>query len=119
MSYDTRPNLDRKALLALPKRQESATGVYESITIVPTRRLHDSGYRLMAFVGRRPDGDLEVAGTGDDIMWSMPEKLQTWLRMDMDPRCNCVRVWGRGLEFRVELATGGSTSIEVTTKGAQ
>lgn len=65
--------ITRKALLALPQRKWDLVSEYNSLLIVPTNRKHDSGYGLIAIVGRQGD-EAEIAAVCDDICWTMPQQ---------------------------------------------
>ncbi len=103
----------RKELLALPVREWNAESEYDSLTIVPTYKVHDSGYRLMAIVGHIDGkGPKEIAAFCDDINWSVPAPISTWIKTDMTTASNCAHMWGNGLRFRVGHSLS-STGIEV------
>ena len=107
----------RKEFLALPVRKWDMKSEYDSLTIVPTYRVHDSGYRLMAIVGHiNKEGPKEIAAFCDDIDWRIPMPLDTWIRTDMTTTSNCAHMWGNGLRFRVGCSVS-STEVEVL-KGA-
>ena len=107
----------RKKLLALPVRKWGIKSEYDTLTIVPTHEVHDSGYRLMAIVGNiDSNGPVEIAAFCDDINWSIPRPLHTWIRTDMTTTSNCAHMWGHGLRFRVGHGLS-STEIEVIEEG--
>lgn len=65
--------ISRKALLALPIRKWDQVSEYDSLYIVPTGKKHDSGYSIMAIVGRVGD-KAHIAAHCDDIGWTMPKE---------------------------------------------
>ena len=103
----------REELLSLPVRKWDEESEYDSLTIVPTDDVHDSGYRLMAIVGHtNKHGPNEIAAFCDDICWEFPQPPKTWLRTDMTTTSNCAHMWGYDLRFRVGHSLS-STSVKV------
>ena len=109
-------NIKRDELLKLPEKEITKVETYEWIIVVPTRRKHDSGWRLMALVGGKKVGKyykpVEVIGHCDDINWKFPENMNhNILRSDMT-LSNCLRFWSDYHKFRVGTCTS-STTIEI------
>ena len=111
--------MTRKELLALPvcKFTEQESRKYASLLIVPAKKLHDSGYRLMAIVGLDKKGKpIEIADFCDDIEWRIPminagsRLAYSPLRTDMYANLNCLHAWTRYGYFTV----WGCSSAEVT-----
>lgn len=63
--------ITRASLLALPSRDWNSESIYSSLYLVPTGKKHDSGYSLIAIIGRNGN-EGEIAAHCDDICWSMP-----------------------------------------------
>ena len=110
--------MTRNQLLALPvcKFTEQESRKYASLLIVPAKKLHDSGYRLMAIVGLDKEGKpIEIADFCDDIEWKVPKMKLTHnldfspLRTDMYPDIDCIHAWTRHGYFTVR----GCSSVEV------
>lgn len=115
-------------MLKLPKRPWDQKSVYDSIYIVPTDMIHDSGYRLMAIVGAKNRKPVEIAAYCDDLAWtydrdmlkSLVQVLEgsdfpvpMLLRCDMDPVSNVTRVWA-GMGTRIEVGVSlSSTEVKV------
>lgn len=109
----------RKKLLALPVRKWNVKSEYDTLTIVPTYKVHESGYRLMAIVGHiNGKGPMEIAAFCDDINWSVPRSLGSWIRTDMTTTSNCAHIWGNGLRFRVGYGLS-STEIAILEGGEE
>lgn len=73
---ENKKEITRKFLLALPNRAWDKETVYDSLFIVPTYELHDSGYKLQAIIGVThldKFQEAEIAAICDDICWSMPK----------------------------------------------
>jgi hypothetical protein len=94
--------MTRKELLELPmcKFSEQGEHRYSSLLIVPTKELHDSGYRLMAIVGLDEHGKpIEIADFCDDIEWKTPilhlgSHIEMGaLRTDMYPDIDSIHCW--------------------------
>lgn len=104
----------RKELLALPVRGwDVAVSEYDTLYVVPTEEIHESGYRLMAIVGAsNRKGPIEIAAFCDDLCWEAANIRAMSVRMDMVPTSNCVHIWGNGVRFRVRRGLS-STSLYV------
>lgn len=59
----------RTGLLKAPVRDWQTHSTYKEIFVIPTRKRHDSGWMLMAIVGKKDDGSYERAAWCDDICW--------------------------------------------------
>ena len=108
--------IKREELLNLPQKDFNKIETYEWIIVVPTRRKHDSGWRLMALVGGKKVGDhyepVELIGYCDDINWKFPKNMNhNILRSDMT-LSNCIRIWSNNHVFKVGTCIS-STDIEI------
>jgi hypothetical protein len=125
MMIDDICNAKREELLALPQKPFSEERIYEYIVIVPTKRTHDSGWRLMALIGAtKVDNNkyrpTELIGYCDDINWILPEnknnsnsiieKYKHRIRTDMT-LSNCIRMWSYNHVFKVGCCT---SSVDIT-----
>lgn len=115
-------NLRQKDLLNLPLKPYTEIHTYEAIIVCPTRRKHDSGWRLMALIGcKRINGyctPVHVIGYCDDINWKVEhtmafDTIQS-LRSDMT-LSNCIRFWSNDFEFKVGTVCS-STDIYICKK---
>ena len=109
-------NIKREELLNLPQKEFNKIEVYDWIIVVPTRRKHDSGWRLMALVGGKKVGKhyepVELIGYCDDINWRFPKNMNhNILRSDMT-LSNCIRFWSNNHSFKVGTCLS-STDIEI------
>lgn len=100
-----------KELLALPRRQWDVKSVYDGIYLVPTKDIHDSGYRLIAVVGERGKKPVEIAAFCDVISWEDDSGIVRTdnLRMDMQTN-NIVHVWSSHGRMEVGIAV---SSLEI------
>lgn len=111
--------LKRDELLALPQKPFTEIHQYESILVVPTRKKHDSRWRLMALVGcKEVDGKhsipVHIIGYCDDINLLFDKIVPKWhqaLRCDMT-LSNCLKFWSNYFDFEVGCATS-STDIHL------
>lgn len=109
-------NIKRDELLKLPEKEFNKVERYDWIIVVPTRRKHDSGWRLMALIGGKKVGDhyepVELIGYCDDINWKFPITINNnILRSDMT-LSNCIRIWSNNHVFKVGTCLS-STDIEI------
>lgn len=110
--------MKQKDLLALPVKEFAKIEQYESIIIVPTKKKHDSSWRLMAIIGCKQNDEqhnvpVEIAGYCDDINWIFQSnnKRLEYLRSDMT-LSNCIRFWSSYHRFEVGMCCS-STDIKV------
>ena len=124
----------RKLLLALPHREWDKETTYDQIYLVPTGRLHDSGFGLIAVVGASRAEDhweAEIAAICDDVCWTFPQNhpyrrirpgvLTQILRSDCS-RTGVLRMWASGEHFfrgrfRVGISVS-STEVELVLESA-
>ena len=98
--------LKREDLLNLPEKPFTEVKTYDCLLIVPTRRKHDSGWRLMAIVGcSYKTGPIEIAAFCDDIQLVLPQKVgvnyaYNIIHYDMI-LANCIRYWSNGYQFQI------------------
>ena len=111
-------NVKQRDLLSLPVKEFTKVERYESLIIVPTKKKHDSGWRLMAIVGCKEKDNyhnvpVEIAGYCDDINWILPynNKYFECLRSDMTVS-NCIRFWSNYHIFEVGMCCS-STDIKI------
>ena len=111
--------MTRKKLFELPMCKFSDRGKrrYSGLLIVPTKELHDSGYRLMAIVGLDEHGNpIEIADYCDDIEWKTPilhlgSQIEMGaLRTDMYPDIDSIHCWTNHGYFTVR----GYSSATIT-----
>lgn len=93
----------KKELLSLPHKDWATFGYYHSILIVPTRKLHDSGWRLICLVGCDEHYEpKEIIGYCDDIHWCCNHELRFCdIQTDMIPKTNIVRMHSNKFRFKV------------------
>ena len=110
--------IKRDEFLKLPEKEFGKVETYEWIIVVPTRRKHDSGWRLMALIGveeiDRVYIPTEIIGYCDDINLILPNNCYPYesIRYDM-LLSNCIRMWSRNYIFKVGMALS-STDVYVT-----
>ncbi len=110
--------MTRKEFLALPKRLPDVKSEYDDIYIVPTYRVHESGYRIMAVVGANKDGSKEIAATGDVIWWQFLAHGRPILHSDMDTN-NIQHFWCCGCKLRVGYNYCSTVDIDVVNEGEE
>lgn len=122
MMIDDICNAKREELLALPQKPFNEERIYEYIVIVPTRRKHESGWRLMALIGATKIDEnkyrpTELIGYCDDINWIIPKdvKLHETLRTDMT-LSNCTRVWSNHYKMKVTCCLSSTDIILIKEK---
>ena len=102
----------RADLLGLPVKDWHVTKQYHGIMLVPTYRLHDSGWRLIAVVGLDESFDpVEIAAYCDDVQWRTI-KTDYGINCDMLPKTNIVRFHSNNLMFEVGLSLS-TTEIRI------
>lgn len=109
--------MKRKELLSLPCRQWDVVSFYDNIYIVPTRKKHESGYRLMAVVGMDNSGQGKICAFCDDINCEVEVSPPRCMRIDMEPESNCCRFWGNDILFVVGVACSSTTIYVKDKKG--
>jgi len=91
-------------LLSLPMRKwaEETDTLWDGIIILPSRRLHESGWKRMALIGCVGAVPELILATGcDDICWDIQgEGLHT----DCLPSIHAIHMWSRKLTFQVGMA---------------
>ena len=107
----------KEELLTLPRKPLSEERIYKYIMIVPTKRKHDSGWRLMALIGATKVDEhkyrpTELIGFCDDIHWIIPKDVKPYetLRTDMT-LSNCIRVWSDYYKMQVGCVTSSTDII--------
>ena len=111
--------INRKTIKDLPQRNWNEVSNYSQILLVPSGLKHDSGFMMIAIVGRKKDGDFEVAAYPDDIVWDFRNLKQLHESSGMRTDCyypnGIQHFWGNGIEFIVH-GSYSSTTIEVVNK---
>lgn len=116
--------IKRDELLALPQKDFTKIETYESIIIVPTRKKHESGWRLMAIVGCKCiDGThnipCEIAGYCDDLEFNIKNR-DYFAKLDYIPSLyscdmllsNCIRFHSNICHFEIGMCCS-STDVEL------
>lgn len=112
--------LKREDLLKLPVKPFSKIKTYDCLLIVPTRRKHDSGWRLMYIIGCDKTGPIEIASYCDDIHFILPNQCEPYIRRYCnDLRCdmtlsNCARLWSNVFQFKIGDACS-TTDVELVS----
>lgn len=111
--------MTRKELLALPRYDYTKPlPLFDELYIIPTRRKHDSGYRIIEIIGieyvvtnntRQIKTACKLSTCADVIMYDLFEQCRSGFKMDVPPDCNCIRLFTFG-KFRI-LAHGLSDFI--------
>ena len=117
MKIDTK-NLNRKTIKSLPKREWNETSEYNEIYIIPSGLKHDSGWMMIAIVGVKEDGSMEVCAYPDDICWDMTKLNQKYDSTGMRTDCfypNGVLRFHGSVKYIVEGACS-STTIRVENR---
>lgn len=107
--------IKRKELLALPVREWSVAGIYDSLYLVPSGKKHDSGYMCIAIVGSKGYKPFEIAAYPDAINWSMPAMDSYELNTDCEYPSGIIHMWSRRCDFIVGAALS-SVEIKVVRK---
>lgn len=107
----------KKAVLALPEAdwRESGNLWWESLLIVPTRKMHDSGFARIAIIGVNAHQAEQILGYPDDIQWpaqsgisgTMPDYGA--LRTDAYWPSGLLHLWSREYEFNAH----GVSSLDI------
>lgn len=100
--------MTQQELLNLPQAEWEKEDDYESLVIVPTKRLHDSGWRLMAIIGCKQienehNVPVCIVGYCDDlnlIFNTFIDRYNSRVQLDMTIR-NCIRLHSNGYYFRI------------------
>ena len=102
-----------KFLRGLPVRRWDTPSEYDALLVVPTREIHDSGWRLMAIVGCiNGKGPVEIAAHCDVVDFQNVNSPRTIIKTDMDPNNNCVRVFSNTARFLVGTSLS-STDVTI------
>ena len=76
----------KKELLSLPVRDFRESSIYSSVLLVPTRKMHDSGFNLFAVIGCNEGVPVEIAGYMDDFRLTS----DSWCADNVVLDSNCV-----------------------------
>ena len=104
-------NITRKELLELPRQKEDSDCLYNSIIVVKTRKMHDSGYNIMVIVGVINHIPTEIISYCDHIWFR--DIGDSNINIDCLPTSNCTRIFplhGKKLEVF------GCSSVFVSVK---
>lgn len=82
----------RSELLALPLRKwDDTRPTYDSVLILPTGKMHDSGWGLIAVIGVRKEQPVHICSCcSDDISWNYPSTIT--MRMDCCLKSGALRM---------------------------
>jgi hypothetical protein len=108
----------KKDLLKLPEAPFNNPKKYPFLLIVPTKELHDSGYRHIAIIGgtyvnNKPMA-VEVLAYPDDITFPIPE-YSYLMRMDCFGDNGVLRLHSIAYDFFVSCPVS-STEIEISKR---
>lgn len=102
----------RAELLNLPVRRWDDVKSYHGVMLVPTYKLHDSGWRLIAIVGLDEHfNPVEIAAYCDDVQWRTI-KTDWGVNCDMIPKTNILRFHSNNLMFEVGVCLS-TTEIKI------
>lgn len=83
--------MNRKELLAVPKRKWDEALVATSVYVIPSGRKHESGYAQMDFVAVTEDGEkVGFGGVCDDVAFE-----GNHFKMDCLHPSRIIRIWNR------------------------
>ena len=109
-------------LRKLPTRlwsEEETNTVYQNLTLVPTGKMHDSGYMIIAVVGKKLSGKEEICGQcSDDLSWIIPnmknhnETMVPRIRIDCLFPEGFIHIWSNHYYFKVDYPLS-STDIKL------
>jgi len=118
-------NSKKTELLTLPFRGWNAPEKwYTSLLIVPSRKMHDSGWAHIAVIGVEGDEATEIIAFPDDIHWPAQSSLTPpgtplsdygALRTDAYWPSGVLRLWSGIYEFSVDSPTS-SVDIRIRRK---
>lgn len=95
----------RERLLKAKVRDWQKATTYEAIYLVPTRKKHDSGWMVMAIVGRNGN-KYEVAAHCDDICWNFAtDKKEHSMHTDCTFPGGIVHMWDAKFTVGTALST--------------
>lgn len=83
--------MNRKELLAIPKRKWDEELVATSVKVIPSGRKHESGWACMDFVATTTDGEQIRFGGGCDVVEFKGEHF----RMDCTYPNRIINIWNR------------------------
>lgn len=82
-------NCTRKDLLSLPYRPHGCTSIYDSILVIPEKRLHDSGYSCITVIGVRNKQPIHILTKCSDVIHM---KGDSW-NMDCLPKSKVMQIF--------------------------
>ena len=100
----------RGKLLKAKARPWDKPSTYEALYIVPTRKKHDSGWMLMALVGRNGN-KYEIAAYCDDVCWDIQTRPEHSMHMDCTYPGGIIQCWDATFHVGMSLS---STHVRVT-----
>ena len=118
------PAKSRKTdLLKLPDAKWGVEAWYDFLLIVPTRKMHDSGYAHIAIIGGKYDSEngdqaVEIIASPDDLQWPTETAISSRmpeygaLRTDAYWPSGVIRLWSGEYLFGVDHPTS-STAIKI------
>lgn len=110
----------REELLSLPKYEGGELPVYDSILLVPTKKKHDSGFRLFCAIGCKSTDNgcfpCEIVSYMDDLnlFTAHVDDYSSSIRMDMI-LSNCIHIWSYKYDFMATCMCD-STDIKMVLK---
>lgn len=117
--------MTKKELLALPYADfREEIPLLDDLYIIPTMRLHDSGYRIIEVIGGKRDKDFEGyeylkrIGLGTDVIdYGSFMKDNPRIKMDVPSDCNCIRIFADyGYKIKVGFRLSSFTFEQVEDK---
>lgn len=121
MKSKTYLDMTRKEFEAVPHRKWGEDiGLFATLVILPTRRMHDSGYRCIEFVAVRDGKPLKRLGGGSDVVHvgGLAQPLLEWVKVgwsiDCLPKSGLLQLFCPGHYIRVGMDL---SSFEVYSAG--
>lgn len=108
--------ITEKYLLSLPERHWNEESTYDSILLLPSEFIHDSGYRSFVLIGCLKHLPIEiVTRNADDLNWIYPSPryVSTDLKSECLKQSKAIHFWSREFKFTVGCAL---SSIYITIK---
>ena len=106
----------KEDLFKLPCREWSSESTYDSILILPTGEVHDSGYGMITIIGVNKGAPVEIINKySDDIEWILPPAkciggfIIGRMRNDCLLISGALHMWSRDCEFVVGTALSSIT----------
>ena len=109
-------NIEKYKLSKLRKLPfRNGIGTYNSIAIIPSGIIHDSGFAVMYIIGLNKEQEpIEIACSCDDLCWKMPQTEYDF-RTDMYFNNSVIHFWSRKYNFRISESLS-STDVYLIEK---